>query len=168
MCFKEQNMTTKGYTKPKLIQLIHIAKSQQSMDEISYRAVLERITGKTSCKQMTAVELSKVLNEMEQKGFKVRSNGVLRGGRSKSPSSQNALVKHDIAHKIRAVWITMFNEGIVRDGSEQALNAWARGVINPILAKQGQPMALNVASLDYQNGSIVLERLKKWQQRGAK
>ncbi|MGR6980833.1 gp16 family protein [Testudinibacter sp. P27/CKL/0425] len=161
-------MTTKGYTKPKLTQLIHIAKSQQSMDEMTYRAMLERITGKTSCKQMTVIELNKVLREMEQKGFKVRSNGVLRGGRSKSPSTQNALVKHDIAHKIRAVWITMAKSGQVRDGSEQALNAWVRGVINPILAKQGKPMALNVASLEYEQGAIVLERLKKWQQRGAK
>lgn len=156
-----------NYTKPKLIQLIHVAKSKLAMDEMSYRAMLERLTGKNSCKQMTAVELTKVLHEMESKGFKATSNKFGKG-RSKSPSSAKALVKHDIAHKIRAVWITMFNAGLVRDGSEQALNAWVRGVINPILTKQGKPLTLNVASLNYENGSIVLERLKKWQQRGVK
>lgn len=156
-----------NYTKPKLIQLIHIAKSQLAIDEMSYRAMLRRISGKDSTKEMVAPELMNVLYELEQKGFRVRSSAA-RNGRSKSPATANAKVRHDIAHKIRAVWITMFNDKIVRDGSEQALNAFVRSIINPILKKQGKPLALNVGALDYQSGAIVLERLKKWQQRGAK
>ncbi|OOF44010.1 hypothetical protein BKK51_10105 [Rodentibacter trehalosifermentans] len=150
------------YTKPKLIQLIHIAKSQFSMDEVSYRAMLERLTGKTSTKQMTITELMKVQSEMENKGFKNTAKG------RHSPATAKAKVKSNIAHKIRAIWIMMAKQGLVRDSSETALNAWVRGIANPILARQNKPLALNVAALDDKMASLVLERLKKWQARGEK
>lgn len=150
------------YTKPKLIQLIHIAKSQFSMDEVSYRAMLERLTGKISTKQMTITELMKVQAEMENKGFKNTAKG------RHSPATAKAKVKSNIAYKIRATWINMAKQGLVRDSSETALNAWVRGVVNQILARQNKPLALNVAALDDKMASLVLERLKKWQARGEK
>ena len=142
-------------TKPKLIQLIHIAKQKLAMDEFSYRAMLERVTGKTSCKEMSVAELMKVEAEMEAKGFKKTSR------RNHSPSRKSA-----VAHKIRAIWIEMSKKGLVRDGSETALNKWVRGVVNPILTAQNKPLALNVGALNDQMAGLVLERLKKWQARG--
>lgn len=60
----------------------------------------------------------------------------------------------------------MHKQGIVKDGSETALNTFVRNIINPILKEQGSNrIILNVQSLDYQNGTIVLERLKKWKKR---
>ena len=147
-------------TKPKLIQLIHIAKQKLSMDEFSYRAMLERLTGKTSCKEMTIVELMRVQAEMESKGFKKTSRS------HHSPSAKSAVVKSNIAHKIRAIWIEMSKQGLARDGSENALNVWVRGVVNPILTAQNKPLALNVGALNDQMAGLVLERLKKWQARG--
>ena len=148
-------------TKPKLIQLIHIAKQKLAMDEFSYRAMLERVTGKTSCKEMSVAELMKVEAEMEAKGFKKTSH------RNHSPSRKSAVVKSRSAHKIRAIWIEMSKQGLVRDGSETALNAWVRGVVNPIYQKRGQNIQiLNVGALRDDMASLVLERLKKWQARG--
>lgn len=148
-------------TKPKLIQLIHIAKQKLAMDEYSYRAMLERVTGKTSCKEMSVAELMKVEAEMEAKGFKKTSR------RNHSPSGKSAVVKSRIAHKIRAIWIEMSKQGLLRDGSETALNAWVRGVVNPIYQKRGQNIQiLNVGALRDDMASLVLERLKKWQARG--
>lgn len=147
------------YTKPKLIQLIHIAKSQLSIDEVSYRAMLERLTGKISTKQMTITELMRVQAEMESKGFKNTAKG------RHSPATAKAKVKSNIAHKIRAIWIDMAKQGLVRDGSETALNAWVRGIVNPILSRQNKPLALNVGALDDNMASLVLERLKKWRER---
>ena len=40
-------------SKPKLIQLIHIAKSELGLEDDVYREVLANTTGKTSCKDMT-------------------------------------------------------------------------------------------------------------------
>lgn len=150
-------------TKPKLIQLIHIAKQKLAMDEFSYRAMLDRVTGKTSCKEMSVAELMKVEAEMEAKGFKKTSR------RNHSPSRKSAVVKSNIAHKIRAIWIEMSKKGFVRDGSETALNKWVRGVVNPIYQKRGQNLQiLNVGALDDQMASLVLEMLKRWQARSQK
>lgn len=150
-------------TKPKLIQLIHIAKQKLAMDEYSYRAMLERVTGKTSCKEMSVAELMKVEAEMEAKGFKKTSR------RNHSPSGKSAVVKSNIAHKIRAIWIEMSKKGFVRDGSETALNKWVRDVVNPIYQKRGQNLQiLNVGALDDQMASLVLEMLKRWQARSQK
>lgn len=147
------------YTKPKLIQLIHIAKQKLSIDEFSYRAMLERLTGKNSTKAMSVTELMKVMQELEQKGFKKTVK------RQHSPSSKSAVKKSNIATKIRAIWIEMHKQGIIRDGSEQALNKWVRGIANPILESRNQPIVLNVQSLNDQMASLVLERLKQWRKR---
>lgn len=149
-------------TKEKAIQLIHIAKQQLRMDELSYRMLLNELTGKNSTKQMTIMQLIKVLEAMENKGFKKTTK------RHHSPTTENAKVNSLIAHKIRAIWIEMSKQGLVRDGSENALNVWVRGVVNPILTAQNKPLALNVGALNDQMASLVLERLKKWQERGNK
>lgn len=147
-------------TKEKAIQLIHIAKQQLRMDELSYRMLLNELTGKNSTKQMTIMQLIKVLEAMENKGFKKTTT------RHHSPTTENAKVNSLIAHKIRAIWIEMSKQGLVRDGSENALNVWVRGVVNPILTAQNKPLALNVGALNDQMAGLVLERLKKWQARG--
>lgn len=115
------------YTKPQLIKLIHIAKHKLRIDEDTYRTILRNETGKNSCKVMTIVELMKVFDHFEKSGFKRTTK------RKYSPASSNAKVKHDIALKIRAVWIEMHKAGVIRDGSEDALNKFVRNVINPIL-----------------------------------
>lgn len=147
------------YTKPQLIKLIHIAKHKLRIDEDTYRLILQNETGKNSCKEMTIAELMKVFDHFEKSGFKRTVK------RKHSPASSVAKVKHDIALKIRAVWIEMHKTGVIRDGSEDALNSFVRNVVNPILQQQDKPLVLNVQSLDYKFGSIVLERLKKWQKR---
>lgn len=147
------------YTKPKLIQLIHIAKQRLAMDEYTYRALLLRITNKESTKEMTITELMKVFEEMKKKGFKPTSR------RHHSPRTHQATARSKIASKIRAIWIDMAKQGKVRDGSEQALNTWVRSVANPILQKQNRPIVLNVGALEDDIATIVLERLKKWQTR---
>lgn len=59
--------------KKKLIQLIHIAKSQLGMEEELYRDVLESTTGKTSTKQMTLQQLEAVIDRFKALGFTVES-----------------------------------------------------------------------------------------------
>ncbi|QEH24536.1 gp16 family protein [Histophilus somni] len=151
------------HSKAKLIQLIHIAKQKLAIDEFSYRAMLQRITGKESTTKMNLAELMKVMHELEQKGFKKTARNPTH-----SPSTKSAVAKSNIATKIRAIWIAMHKQGIIRDGSENALNKWVRGIANPILANRKQPIVLNVQSLNDQMASLVLERLKKWQQRTEK
>lgn len=56
----------------KLIQLIHIAKSQVGLSDEDYRAVLESTTKKSSCSDMTVFELNEVLKAMKKLGFRVK------------------------------------------------------------------------------------------------
>ena len=56
----------------KIIQLIHIAKSQIGLSDEDYRAVLESTTKKTSCSDMSLFELDEVLKAMKKLGFKVK------------------------------------------------------------------------------------------------
>lgn len=57
-----------------LIAKIHIAKKDLAMDDETYRDVLERVTGKTSCKKMTLSELKTVISDMKRLGFKVKQD----------------------------------------------------------------------------------------------
>lgn len=52
-----------------LIVKIHIAKKDLAMDDETYRDVLQRVTGKDSCKNMTVTELKKVISDMKRLGF---------------------------------------------------------------------------------------------------
>lgn len=53
----------------RLIQLIHVGKSALSWDDETYRAVLYRISGKSSSSLCTDAEGEKVLAFMKEKGF---------------------------------------------------------------------------------------------------
>lgn len=147
-------------TKPKLIQLIHIAKSKLNMDELSYRVLLDNLTGKTSTTKMTASELLKVYEAMKDKGFKPQ----VRKGRT--PVTERAVVKSRITHKIRAIWIQMHKDGIVKDGSERALNRFMHNTLfNPKHRRPNNIIKLNVQSLDDAEATKLLEILKRWQRR---
>ncbi|CQR43689.1 conserved hypothetical protein [Thiomonas sp. CB3] len=49
---------------------LHLAKAQLGLDDATYRAVLQRVTGKTSSTDCTVAQLAAVLNELIVKGFK--------------------------------------------------------------------------------------------------
>ncbi|QOF67322.1 regulatory protein GemA [Actinobacillus sp. GY-402] len=152
-------------TKQKLIQLIHIAKQKLSIDEYSYRAMLNNLTGKQSTTKMTIQELMRVMDDLEAKGFKKTVR------KTQSPSTQSAVGKSKIITKIRAIWIEMARAGAVRDSSEQALTRFAQKIVNSELKNSGSNLRmLNLQSLNDYQASRVLERLKQWQNRtkGAK
>ncbi len=52
-----------------LIAKIHIAKKDLALDDETYRDVLERVTGKTSCKDMDLSELKAVVMDLKRLGF---------------------------------------------------------------------------------------------------
>ncbi len=139
-------------TKPKLIQYIHIAKSQLRVDDESYRLILNRTAGKNSCKACTVAELMQVLAHFEKIGFKVKTKRKTLS----TPTNSN------ISHKIRAIWDDMAKNGFIRDPSESALNSFVRKVVNNGHKKI---LVLNINALDNEQATMVLERLKKWQAR---
>jgi phage gp16-like protein len=137
---------------------IHIAKSQLNMDDDTYRALLKSATGKTSCADMGIIDLNKALQAFKDRGFK--STKPRPGKKALSPKSKGTRVD-----KMRAVWITMQQRGLISDGSETALLHWVQGQ----LKKRG---AAPIDSLQWLDGHAecnqLLEQLKQWSQRKPK
>ena len=99
----------------RLIGMIHVAKIQLGLDDDTYRALLIDLTGKDSCSRMTPKEQWRVIEEMKSKGFQ------------KKPTHKGKrLISDPQAKKIRALWLTMADCGIVRDRSEKALASCMR------------------------------------------
>jgi phage gp16-like protein len=141
-----------------LIAKIHIAKKQLELDDDLYRAVLADVAnGKTSCANMNASELQAVLDHFKAKGFKPKKSKNAR--RISPPSGSAKLPEID---KIRAIWITMGQHGIIKDPSETALNAY----VKRMTAKQNDGKGIeSVAWLNYATCNTVLEALKQWHRR---
>lgn len=148
--------------KARLIQLIKIGQKQLEMDDESYRAMLKRLTNKTSSTKCSVVDLHKVMHELKQKGAKITwyPKKSLKG-KDYSPTTYEQKVKSEIVHKIRAIWINMGNDGLLKDPSEKGLNRYMQKIIN----KNRKVLVLNVQSLDHYDASTLLEILKKWHKR---
>ncbi|EIH6911020.1 DUF1018 domain-containing protein, partial [Escherichia coli] len=99
----------------KLISAIHVAKRELALDDETYTSALLAATGKTSCRDMSPDELSRVLDVFKKRGFKVRQNPVNR-----------ALKPGTVTAKIRAIWKVMHRQGFITDGAETALNRWVK------------------------------------------
>ena len=52
-----------------LIAKIKIAQKELGLDDGTYRAVLERVTGKRSCTECSIPELERVVEDLRQHGF---------------------------------------------------------------------------------------------------
>jgi phage gp16-like protein len=138
-------------------QLINIAKGQLQIEESTYRAILKDKTGKVSLKLMSIPELFIVLEHMKYLGFKPISN------KNKSPkSSEKKSDEKNMLDKLRQIWIQMYYQGFLNDGSEPALQNWA--------SKQSKSLNKGVAitKLEWLDGQMqyrLIEKLKQWHMR---
>jgi hypothetical protein len=99
-----------------VIKKIHIAKSDLKLDGDRYRALLEGVTGKDSCKDMTLQELNLVYAQMEKEGFVVK---VRKGKATRKPENTPE------QKKIWAIWFSLVEAGKVTN-STRALNAFIK------------------------------------------
>lgn len=93
------------------IAAIHVAKKQLGLDEDTYRAKLQVITGKSSVKDMTEEERQKVISAFRQNGFTPVERR--QDGRQKLTGK--------FAKKLQALWIAGYNLGVVKNRDDAAL-----------------------------------------------
>ena len=139
----EITMTTPN--RQRLIRLIHVAKRDLSMDDDTYRAILQRIGKKASSADLTIPELEKVLEHLKRSGFKVRSNA-----KPSRPLAQDGESK-----KIRALWLFLHELGAVKNPSEEALAAYVKRIAG-VDALQW---------IDGEQAERLIETMKKWAMR---
>lgn len=99
------------------IAKVQIARKDLALDDATYRAMLERLTGQTSAGACTEAQLGLVLDELKLKGWAPRKSG-------KGPARRPA--QTPLAKKARALWISLHQLGVVRDPSEKALEAFGK------------------------------------------
>lgn len=147
----------------RLIRLVQVGRRALGLDEETYRELLTQQSGKRSAAELTLQELDKVLVAMKAAGFKPTVKRPVKGAASQrlSPVS-GAQVRTGEIGVIRAVWITMHRHGLLRDGSETALNHYVER--QTVRINKGIGVA-KVAWLSDALAYRVLESLKNWHKR---
>ncbi|MEW7865477.1 gp16 family protein [Aeromonas diversa] len=143
----------------RLLRLVQVARRTLHLDEESYRALLEASTGKRSAAALSVAELERALQALKILGF-VPTAKKQPAGRRTAPLALG--VKAPQVAKIRALWSEMARQGIVRDGSETALNHWVERMTARLNGGVG---VAEVGWLDAPLAVKVLEALKKWSAR---
>lgn len=130
------------------IRLIHVARRELRMDDDTYRMLLagmKGLDGATSTADLSVPNLMKVLEQLKQRGFKVRPN----------QSGKRPQANDDQSKKIRSLWLTLHDLGAVRAPSEAALAKFVKSMTR-------------VSALQWLNAaqaSRVIEHLKQWHRR---
>jgi len=154
---------TASNERTRLIRLVQVGRRSLGLDDETYRELLTQQSGKCSAAALSIQELDKVLQAMKGAGFKPTVKRGVKGGKQKrlSPVSGTQVRTAEIG-VIRAIWITMAKHGLLRDGSETALNHYV----------ERQTVRINngvgVAEVSWLDGALaysVLESLKHWHKR---
>ena len=143
----------------RLITRIHVAKGQLAMDEEEYRFMLRSLTDKDSCKALNLRELYEVEAHLKKLGWKPKPR---KQAKRLSPVSTGKQVD-----KLRAIWIDMAKDGLIRDGSENALEQW----VIRMSARYNQGRGIEKLDWLEQMPGVcarVLESLKRWDHRARK
>lgn len=138
------------------IAAIHVLKSKLQLSDDDYRALLKGLTDKSSSKGMTDREMQKVRDHMQ--GLAERMGVAKPSPRRAAPRSfaQAKAAASPRERKVWALWHQLHRDGLVRDTSPKALNAWVERTVHVSALRFA-----NSAQLD-----TLIEALKAWQQRG--
>lgn len=130
-----------------LLAVIHVKKKSLSLDDDTYRDLLERVTGVRSAGEMTQQQRLQVIAEMDRQG--AASAGPRRSLRADRVSGRYAGI-------LRALWLTGYNLGIIRDSRDSALISFV----------ERQTGLSHTAWLnDPYDAARAIEALKKWIER---
>lgn len=94
---------------------IHVAKKQLGLDDETYRALLERVTGEASTKDMTGRQRAAVLTELRRLGFKP------------AEKARQTRLEGPYAKKLQWLWIAGWNLGVIRSREDVSLTAFVKG-----------------------------------------
>lgn len=103
----------------KMLAKVHLAKKDLALDDGTYRALLKRTAFKDSARDCTEAELEAVLKEFRRLGWKGERPAPARRG-------PRPLAEGETASKMRALWLSLYHLGEVRDPSEAALARYVR------------------------------------------
>jgi len=107
-----------------MLAKVHLAAKELGLDEDARRDVLERVTGRRSAGDCRDDQLDAVLAEFKRLGWKPKPSAKAKTGTA--PISGRRPATHPVALKARAMWISLWNLGVVRSSTEASLEAFAK------------------------------------------
>ena len=116
---------------------IHVAQKQLGMIDDDYRQLLFAATGQVSLKHCDDRQLARVIDALKGKGFRPMPKG--------QPYGVKGVAMHPMARKARALWISLYQLGVVHNPADEALEAFAKrqiGCDRLIWAKQSDAFKL--------------------------
>ena len=118
------------------IAAIHVLKTQCRLTDGDYRALLQQLTGKASCKDMRPAELALVRTHL---GKLAERLGVAMQPASKFAQAQKAACPQE--RYLHVLWRQLSEAGKVNEPGVRGLNAWCQrqcGVSSPRFANAAQ------------------------------
>lgn len=101
-----------------MLAKINIARHQLGMVEDDYRQLLHATTGQISLKTCDDRQLAQMIAALKSKGFQALPKG--------QPGGKKGVAQHPVALKARALWISLYQLGVVHNPDEAALEAFAK------------------------------------------
>ena len=138
------------------IAAIHVLKSKLQLSDDDYRALLKNLTQKTSSKDLTDKERQAVRDHMQQLAERAGVAKPLRRRATARTFAQAKAAASPRERKVWALWNQLGRDGVVRDTSAAALNAWVERTVHVSALRFA-----NSAQLD-----MCIEGLKAMQKRG--
>lgn len=140
-------------TRNPMLAKVHIAKKELGLDDATYRAVLERVTGKTSSAGLKDNQLDAVLTEFKRLGWTPKKAGAA----PHRPASDKPHVR-----KVFAIWADMCRQNIPVINNRTGLVAF----VQRMTKTEQRPGGLSDPEwLSPEQANVVVEGLKAWRAR---
>lgn len=130
--------------------IINIAKVQLGLHEDDYRALLIRVTGNPSLRQMSDRQKIDVIEELKRKGFRIRTKG-----RQLPPSTKPYI------RLIHALWKSCHRAGAIENGSREALRAFCKRFV----AHGDDKIAVDPDLLTHDQATPIIKALREMETR---
>ncbi|WP_310598824.1 regulatory protein GemA [Desulfobulbus sp.] len=101
----------------KMISKIKVAQGQLGLSDAEYRKILREKFRKKSCTELSLVQANQLIRIFQSMGWEPQGwlPGVSQGIQDDRQSK-----------KIQALWITLHQAGVIRDGSDKALMSFCK------------------------------------------
>lgn len=133
-----------------MIKLVHVGCRELGIDADTRKAMQRQLTGKVSLSEMTEAELKLVVDNLKQRGFKVKGSGK----RKAAPRADLRLV--------HVLWRKLGEAGALREPSRAGLNNFIRKQFG----ETWQSVPADVDMLrDHTQIDDVIQALKAWVRR---
>lgn len=133
---------------------------RQGIDEDTRHAIQVRVTGKASLTEMSLHEMAKVMHAV-RRGYSADRRRAAKPRGARAHDRKGEKLRADLlpagphTSKLRALWISAFELGVVRDREDKALAAWICRQTGMDAARWATP----------RQTSACIEALKDWMAR---